>query len=217
MVDAAVLQQRPLLRGIFHHYAAIAAVAGMALLLYLADSAAAYVGGTIFAVSLILLYGNSAVYHRVTWSPTLRSLFRRLDHSMIFVLTGGTYTPLCLIVLNTAWGISVLSVIWALAGAGIVMNVAWPAAPKWLRIGLYATLGWLALVPAVAVVSQLAPGALALLALGGVMYTVGGMVYGLRRPDPWPRVLGYHEVFHLLVILGSVLHYSMIAVYVLPG
>jgi hemolysin III len=212
-----VAGQRPLLRGVFHLYAAIAAVAGAALLLLVADSARAYVGGAIFAASLVLLYWTSAAYHCITWRPTMRALIRRLDHSMIFVLIAGTYTPFCLMVLNAAWGITMLSVIWGVAGGGALLMVAWPTAPKWLGVGLYVTVGWLALIPARELAAWFAPFPLLLLVLGGALYTLGGVVYAVRKPNPWPQVLGYHEVFHLLVILGSTLHYSLVAIYVLPS
>ena len=208
---------RPLLRGVFHLGAAIAAIAGAVFLLLLADSARAYVGGAIFAASLILLYTTSAAYHRFTWSPRLRGIVRRLDHSMIFLLIAGTYTPFCLVVLNTAWGISTLSVVWGLAGAGIIMKVAWPGAPRWLSVSLYVMVGWLALVASTELAAWFTAAPLALLVLGGVLYTLGGVVYALRKPDLFPRVFGYHEVFHTLVIAGSVAHYSLIAGYVLPA
>jgi hemolysin III len=210
-------RQRPLLRGVLHFYAAIAAVVGAAVLLLVAGSARAYVGGAIFAASLILLYGTSAAYHRITWTPLMRGLMRRLDYSMIFVLIAGTYTPFCLVVLPNAWGITMLSVIWGVAGGGVLIRVAWPTAPKWLAVSLYVTVGWLALIAAWELVARLEPLPLVLLVLGGVLYTLGGVVYAIRRPNPWPRVFGYHEIFHLLVILGSVVHYSLIAIYVLPG
>jgi hemolysin III len=209
-------RQRPVLRGVFHLYAAIAAVVGAAVLLLVAGSPSAYVGGAIFAASLILLYGTSAVYHRITWTPTVRGLLKRLDHSMIFVLIAGTYTPICLVVLSLPWGITMLSVIWGLAAGGVLLKIAWPTAPRWLSVSLYVILGWLALIGAWELAARFEPSPLVLLALGGALYTLGGVVYAIGKPDPWPQVFGYHEVFHLLVVLGSVLHYSLVAIYVMP-
>jgi hemolysin III len=173
------------------------------------------VGAAIFSTSLMLLYGTSASYHRVGWGPTPRRIVKRLDHAMIFVLIAGTYTPLCLEV-SLAWGIPILAVVWSLAGLGALLKVLWPDAPRWLSVTLYVGLGWLALVATEELLSSFSAGALAMLALGGVLYTVGGLVYALRRPDPWPRVFGYHEIFHAFVVAGSAVHYSLIALYVLP-
>ena len=211
-----VLEQRPALRGVLHLCAAVAAALGAAWLLLIADSASAYVGAAIFASSLMLLYGTSASYHQVPWRPTWRRTVKRLDHAMIFVLIGGTYTPFCLEV-SLAWGIPLLSVVWGLAGAGALLKIAWPDAPRGLSVALYVGLGWLALVAASEVVAEFPVGPLVMLPLGGVLYTVGSVVYAIRRPDPWPRVFGYHEVFHALVVAGSTVHFSLVAVYVLPS
>ena len=208
---------RPLLRGVFHACAAVAAAGGIVLLVLLADSAGAYVGGAVFASSLVLLYTTSAAYHRITWKPRLRSLMKRLDHAMIFVLIAGTYTPFCLVVADTAWGISLLSVVWGLAGAGVLMKLAWPNAPRWLSVLLYLAVGWLALVATTELLAWFTAVPLLLLALGGVAYTLGGVVYAAGRPNPFPRVFGYHEVFHALVIAGSVLPFALVALYVVPA
>ena len=204
---------RPALRGVFHLAAAVAAAFGAVWLLLIADSPSGYVGGAVFAASLMLLYATSATYHRVLWRTAIRRILKRLDHAMIFVLIAGTYTPFCLDV-SVAWGISLLSVVWVLAGAGIVLKVIWPDAPRWLSVTLYVSLGWVAIVAAAEVVDQYAGSPLALLLAGGASYTIGGVVYALRRPDPWPRVFGYHEVFHALVVVGSAVHYAAIAIYV---
>jgi hemolysin III len=210
-------RERPMLRGVSHLTAAIAAMLGAPLLLLVADSPRAYVGGAIFGASLILLYGTSAAYHRITWTPLFRAIISRMDDSMVLVLIAGTYTPFCLLVLNNAWGITMLSVVWGVAGAGVIMNLARPARPRWLRVAFYVILGWLALVSAGELAARLSASPLALLVLGGVLYTLGGVVYAVRKPNPWPRVFGYLEVFHLLVIAGSALHYSLVAIYVLPS
>jgi hemolysin III len=210
-------RERPMLRGVSHLAAAIAAMLGAPLLLLVADSPRAYVGGAIFAASLILVYATSAAYHRITWTPLFRAIISRMDHSMVLVLIAGTYTPFCLVVLNNAWGISMLSVVWGMAGAGILINLAWPATPNWLRVTFYLTVGWLALVSSGELAAWFTVTPLMLLVMGGVCYTLGGVVYTIRKPDPWPRVFGHLEVFHLLVIAGSALHYSLVAIYVLPS
>jgi hemolysin III len=210
--------QRPLLRGVSHVVAAIVATTlGAPVLLLIADSPRAYVGGAIFAASLILLYSTSAAYHRINWTPLFRAIISRMDHSMVLVLIGGTFTPFCLVVLGNAWGITMLSVIWGVAGAGILLNTAWPGTPRWLRVGFFVVLGWLGLIPAPELAHRLAAAPLALLVLGGVLYTIAGLIYAVGKPNPFPRVFGHLEVFHLFVIAGSVLHYSSIAIYVLPS
>ncbi len=210
-------ERKPLLRGWFHLCAAVAAVIGLVALILLADSAEAYAGGSIFAASLIALYATSATYHTITWGHRMRGFLKRLDHSMIFVLIAGTYTPICLVAASTAWGITLLAVVWAIALAGIVLKVCWPGAPRWLSVLLYASAGWLGVVAAVPLTDWLAWAPIGLLIFGGVLYTIGGVIYAARRPNPWPRVFGYHEVFHLLVIAGSALHYTLVAIYLMPA
>ena len=210
-------RERPMLRGVSHLAAAIAAMLGAPLLLLVADSPRAYVGGAVFAASLILVYATSAAYHRIAGTPLFRAIISRMDHSMVLVLIAGTYTPFCLVVLNNAWGISMLSVVWGMAGAGILINLAWPATPNWLRVTFYLTVGWLALLSSGELAAWFTVTPLMLLVMGGVCYTLGGVVYTIRKPDPWPRVFGYLEVFHLLIIAGSTLHYSLVAIYVLPS
>jgi hemolysin III len=141
---------------------------------------------------------------------------KRLDHAMIFALIAGTYTPFCLLVLGDGWGFSMLAVVWAIAGAGMLTKIAWPDAPRWLSVGSYLGVGWLALVAAAPIVSALPPAALAVLISGGALYSLGAVAYGLRRPDPSPQVFGYHEVFHALVVAGALAHFSLITFYVLP-
>lgn len=215
--DGSVIVRRPLLRGYFHLVAAWAAVVGLVVLVLRADSPRAYVGGVIFAASMALLYATSAAYHTMSWGRRMRSLLRRLDHAMIFVLIAGTYTPFCLLAASRAWGVSLLAVAWSVAGAGVIMKLAWPGAPRWLSVLLYGAAGWMALVASVPLAQWLAFTPLAALVAGGILYTVGGVIYALRRPDPFPRVFGYHEVFHLLVVGASALHYSIVVIYLMPG
>ena len=208
---------KPLLRGWLHLCAAVAAVAGLVAIVLLARSAEAYVGGVIFAASLIALYTTSATYHTISWGRRMRAVLKRLDHSMIFVLIAGTYTPICLIAASTVWGITILAVVWSIALAGIILKVVWPGAPRWLSVLLYASAGWLGVIAGVPLTQWLAWAPIGLLFLGGVLYTIGGIIYAARRPNPWPRVFGYHEVFHLFVIAGSALHFALVAIYLMPA
>jgi hemolysin III len=203
--------RRPLLRGYSHLVAAVGAAIGLVALVLLADSPRAYVGGVVFASSLLSLYVVSGLYHSIGWGPRVRSLFKRLDHAMIFVLIAGTYTPFCLFAGSPAWGISLLAVVWSLAGAGVTLKIAWPNSPRWLSVALYLAVGWLGVVAATKLADWYAILPLLVVALGGVLYSIGGVVYGLRRPDPFPRVFGYHEVFHVLVIAASALHFGAVA------
>jgi hemolysin III len=206
---------RPVLRGVFHLAAALAAPAGLVMMLLFAGSPRGYVGAAIFGASLITCYSVSASYHLLPWSRILRNVMKRLDHAMIFALIAGTYTPFCLIALGNAWGIPVLCVVWSLAGVGMLLKLAWPDAPRWLSVALYLGVGWLALVASWPIARSLAIEPLLLLVLGGCLYTVGAIVYAARRPDPYPRIFGYHEVFHVLVVTAGLIHFSVVAFFLL--
>jgi hemolysin III len=163
----------------------------------------------VYGSSLIALFVASAVFHRPTWSPRARLLVGRFDNAAIFLLIAGTYTPVCLL-LGAGVGHALLAMVWAGAALGIVLTIAWPHAPKPLMAGIYVLLGW-AIVPAMSGMrAAMGPLPLRLLLAGGVAYTVGAVVYALRRPDPFPRVFGYHEIFHLLVITGAVCHFVVV-------
>ncbi|MDI6857044.1 MAG: hemolysin III family protein [Dehalococcoidia bacterium] len=217
MSTDAIVARRPMLRGVLHLGAFFAAIAGIVVMLLLAHDARGYVGASIFGGSLILVYGTSAFYHRVPWGRRMKNVMGRLDHSMIFALIAGTYTPFCLLALGDAWGISLLSVAAGIAGAGAIVRLAWLNTPRWLATFLYLSVGWVALVAATQILQHLDAAPLGLLLLGGVAYSVGGLMYAFRRPDPWPRVFGYHEVFHSFTVAGSFFHYLAIAVFLLPA
>ena len=214
--DTIAAPSKPRLRGVSHQYAFFASlVCGVALILG-ASGGRATTAAAIYAGAVSALLGTSALYHRVTWRPQARRWMRRLDHSMIFVLIAGTYTPVALLALNGTLGRTVLIVVWAGAAAGIVFKLLWIDAPKWLFAAVYLALGWVAVVT----IGQL-PGAIGWLgvvglAAGGLLYTAGAIVYARGRPNPFPGVFGYHEVFHALVIIAASLHYAVIAFAVLP-
>jgi hemolysin III len=173
------------------------------------------VAASVFAASVAACFGTSALYHRVSWSPSVRLWMRRLDHAGIYLLIAGTYTPVCLLALDGAWRATALSLVSLAAAAAIALKFAWVAAPKWLAAAMGIALGWvgIALLPQLA--TRLNPAAVVLLALGGVAYTVGAIVYARGRPDPVPSVFGYHELFHALTIVGVACQYVAIAFFVI--
>lgn len=207
---------KPRLRGVFHEYAFFVSLGcGVALVIAAADGRAR-TAAAIYAGAVSALLGTSALYHRVTWRPAARRWMRRLDHSMIFVLIAGTYTPVALLALKGTLATVILIVLWAGALGGAIFKLVWIDAPKWLFAGVYVVLG---LVTA-AVFGEL-PATIgwlgaAGLAGGGLLYVVGAVVYASGRPDPAPKVFGYHEVFHTLVLAAAALHYAVIAFAVLP-
>ncbi len=214
--SAPIVLVKPKLRGVSHTYAFFASlVCGVALILAASDGRTR-VAAIVYAFAVSALLGTSALYHRVTWRPNVRRWMRRLDHSMIFVLIAGTYTPVALLALKGSLASTVLIVVWAGALGGIVFKLLWIDAPKWLLAAVYVALG---LVSA-SIFGQL-PASIGWLgaagiATGGLLYTVGAVVYASEKPNPFPRVFGYHEVFHALVILAAALHYAVIAFAVLP-
>jgi hemolysin III len=212
------VRMKPRLRGVLHQWAFFVAIAAGAAIVVAAPAGRAKLATVVYALSVVGLFGVSAVYHRVNWvSATARRWMRRLDHSMIFFLIAGTYTPFPLLVLDGTLATAILIAVWGGAAAGIVLNLAWADAPKWVTAIVYVTLGWVAIVAFPDMFSELGAGAVTLVAAGGVLYTTGAVVYALQRPDPAPAVFGYHEVFHLLVIVAAALQYAAVAFYVLPA
>jgi hemolysin III len=207
---------KPRLRGVSHQWAFFAFLAFGVALVAAAPDGRATVATAVYAASVVGLFGTSALYHRVTWaSAAARRWMRRLDHSMIFVLIAGSYTPFALLVMHGTLATVILVTVWAGAGAGIVLKLVWLDAPKWLIALAYVLLGWVALAAFPQLAHGLGPVGTALVAAGGVLYTLGAVVYARTRPDPVPEVFGYHEVFHALVIIAAALQYAVVAFYVL--
>jgi hemolysin III len=208
---------KPRLRGVFHQWAFFVSLAAGAALVALAPAGRATIATAIYAATVCGLFGVSAVYHRVNWvSAAARRWMRRLDHSMIFCLIAGTYTPFALLVLDGPLATAILVVVWAGALAGIVLNLVWVDAPKWVTAVVYVSLGWVAVVAFPQLTSELGVAAVGLVAAGGILYTAGAVVYATRRPNPAPAVFGYHEIFHLLVIAAAAIQFAVVAFYVLP-
>ena len=207
---------RPRLRGVFHQYAFVVSLASGTVLVLLAATTKASLGAAIYAASVSALFGVSALYHRITWTTPARRRMRRLDHAMIFLLIAGTYTPVGLLVLHGTLATVVLAVVWGGAVTGIVLELAWTRAPRWLGGTVYLALGWVAVVAMPQLFARLGLAGGLLLVAGGLVYSAGAAVYALRRPDPVPAVFGYHEVFHLLVIAGVATHFLAISLFALP-
>ncbi|KAA1418932.1 hemolysin III family protein [Nocardioides humilatus] len=205
---------KPKLRGWLHAGSTPLIIAAGIVLICLSPTATTRIGSALYAGSAILLFGVSAIYHRGTWSPRTWRILNRFDHSNIFLLIAGSYTPFSLILLDGTNRVLLLSTVWTAAVLGILFKVCWPNAPRWLSAPIYIAMGWAALffIPA------FFDGALALgvgvgiatfvmIAVGGALYTVGGLVYGFQWPNPSPRWFGFHEVFHSFTILAFTAHY----------
>jgi hemolysin III len=199
---------KPRMRGMLHLIAfPVSLVAGAVLVLFVAGDATERWGCLIYALASAELFGVSALYHRGHWDARTYALLRRLDHSNIFLMIAGTYTPICLALLDGTARSVVLTIVWVGALAGIVFRVAWLSAPAWLYTPFYVALGWVAVGVLPSLAREGGPGIVALIVAGGLAYSAGGVVYALRRPNPVPGVFGYHEVFHACTLAGYVCHY----------
>jgi hemolysin III len=206
---------KPRLRGVLHEGAFFAAILVAPLLLLSADALRSRIAAAVFAFSVAACFGVSALYHRITWTPSWRRLMRRADHAGVYLLIAGTYTPVALLVLKGDLGRVLLTVIWAGALSAILLRVIWVDAPKWLAAAVGLALGWVAVVALPQLVERLQPTALTLLISGGLLYSAGAVVYARRKPDPVPAVFGYHEVFHALTIAAVTCQYVAIALIVI--
>ncbi len=218
VASGALAAVKPRLRGVSHQWAfAVSIVLGIGLIVA-AETPKATVAVAVYAASLSALLGTSALYHRVNWKrPEVRRWMRRLDHSMIFFLIAGTYTPFALLVLNGPLADAILVVVWIGAIAGAVVETIWIDHPKWVAALIYIALGWVAIAAFPQLWTDMGVTGTLLVAAGGLLYTAGAVVYATQRPDPSPRVFGYHEVFHALVIAAAAAHFAAVAFYALPA
>jgi hemolysin III len=205
-VSDAAARLKPRLRGWIHAVTAPLALAAAVALVVVAPPVAGKVAGAVFGLTAVLLFGTSAVYHRGTWSPRVAAALRRLDHSNIFLIIAGTYTPLAVLLLDRPTATALLWIVWGGAVVGLLARVLWMNAPRWVYVPVYVALGWVA----VAYMGQFAASGGAavvwLVAGGGLAYTLGAIVYGMKRPDPSPRWFGFHEIFHALTVVGFGCH-----------
>jgi hemolysin III len=214
----AIAAVKPKLRGVSHEWAFFISLGLGAALIIAAKTPEETLAVAIYAVSLSALLGTSALYHRVDWKrPTARRWMRRLDHSMIFFLIAGTYTPFALLVLDGPLADAILAVVWVGAIAGAIVEMVWIEHPKWVAALIYLSLGWVAVIAFPGLWNEMGVAGTLLVALGGLLYTAGAIVYATQRPDPFPRTFGYHEVFHALVILAAAAQFAAIAFFALPA
>lgn len=205
---------KPRMRGWLHTYAFFGAVVCGIVLTAIAatrPSIAPVVSCLVYSVTVCGLFGVSALYHRRVWTERGYQVMRRLDHSMIFVFIAGTYTPFCALLLPPRTAAIILGVVWGGAVAGVALKLVWPHAPRWLSAPLYIALGWVAIVVLPDILRAGGVTALVLLLVGGAVYSAGGVLYALRRPNPWPTVFGHHEFFHACTLVAAICH--QVAIY----
>jgi hemolysin III len=204
---------KPRLRGWIHAGMFPLATVASVVLVSLAPTTAGTVAAAVFGAAAMLLFGTSAVYHRGTWSPRVAGVLRRMDHTNIFLVIAGTYTPLAVAMLPPDTARTLLVIVWAGALAGLLARVFWLGAPRWFYVPVYVALGWVAVwfLPSFWRAENGGPAVVWLVAAGGLAYTVGAVVYGLKRPNPSPRWFGFHEIFHVLTVVGYGCHYAAAA------
>jgi hemolysin III len=209
-------QAKPRLRGVLHEWAFYLAIPLGVFVGLGADTSTAKVAAAVFGGGVVCMFGASALYHRVAWSPPWRRWLRRVDHAGIYAMIAGSYTPFGLLVLSGDWRITVLAIVWGGAGAAILTRMLWARPPRWLPVLIGCTLGWVGVVVFPQLLTRTGILASTLVLASGVCYTLGGIVYARRRPDPFPAVFGYHEVFHTLVVAAVAVQYCVVAFFVLP-
>ncbi len=205
--DDAHAELRPTWRGWIHAGTFPVAIAAGIVLIVLADGVAAKWSAAVFMTTSLLLFGNSALYHRFDWGPRTKLVLKRIDHANILLLIAGTYTPLAVLALPPSKSVLLLSLVWGGAALGILFRVFWINAPRWLYVALYVLLGW----AAVMYIGDLLAANVAMMVLvivGGLLYTAGAVVYALKRPNPWPGSFGFHEIFHVCTVLAFLCHWT---------
>jgi hemolysin III len=206
-IDFAPLEKKPTWRGWIHAGTFPLAIVLGVILLVFADGAAAKASSAIFFASSLLLFGTSALYHRIDWSPKVKAIFKRIDHSNIFLLIAGSYTPITVLCLQPEKATLLLWLVWIGAGLGILFRIFWIGAPRWLYVPLYLLLSYAALAFIVDFYAA-APLMMTLILVGGLCYSLGAVVYGLKRPNPVPGVFGFHEIFHALTLVAFLCHWT---------
>jgi hemolysin III len=201
--------------GLTHLFAAVAALAGLIVLLVLgAGDPVKEISLLIYGLCLIALFSASATYHMVNGSTSLIAWLRKVDHSVIYIFIAGTYTPICLYFFDGFWKWGLLAIIWLMALTGVIVKLFVINAPRWVTAGVYLVMGWLGIIGIRQIVASMPAAAIAWLVLGGILFTVGAVIYITKKPDPWPGVFGFHEIWHIFIILACLSHYILIATYI---
>ena len=208
------MAERPTWRGLLHWWAFVAAIPAGVILIVGSAGAAGRTAASIYTGALLAGFGTSAAYHRLAHSYRARKIMQRLDHSTIYLLIVGTYAPICLVAMPTEWGISLLAVVGSFGLLGIIINLAAIRRLEWLGYALYPIMGWVALPFAPVMADHLTPLQIVLIVGGGIAYTIGFPILLVRRPDPWPNVFGYHEVWHGFTVVAAALHFGAVAMLV---
>jgi hemolysin III len=203
---SALQAVKPKLRGWLHAGTFPLSIAFGIVMVTLAPGGRARAAIAVFSVSAALLFGVSALYHRGHWSPRVQGVLKRLDHANIFLIIAGSYTPFAVLLLSPGPARTLLWIVWSGAIAGVAFRVLWVGAPRWLYVPVYVALGWVAVAYLPELLHGGGPAVLTLVVLGGIFYTLGGVVYGIKRPNPSPRWFGFHEVFHALTVIAFALH-----------
>jgi hemolysin III len=209
-IETVVAAVKPHLRGWLHAGMTPLAVAAGIVLIALAPTTSGRVAATVFSITAWMLFGTSAVYHRGNWSPRVAGILKRMDHSNIFLIIAGTYTPFALL-LPRSDARTMLLIVWIGAIAGVLFRVFWVGAPRWLYTPVYVALGWVSVFYLRDLLHFGGPAIVTLIAVGGLLYTAGAVVYGIKRPNPSPRWFGFHEIFHTLTLAAFTVHYIAVS------
>ncbi|HEY8271545.1 MAG TPA: hemolysin III family protein [Pseudobdellovibrionaceae bacterium] len=201
---------KPLLRGHFHQAGFFIALGASSVLIMIAQGLYAKLVCLAYAFSLCGMFAISGLYHRINWTPKARAFWRHLDHSAIFLLIAGTGTPICLLGMRSESGLRLFWVFWSMAIAGIFKELLWIQAPKWLSAGFYVIMGW-AGIPYLSEMSKALGGMnISFMIAGGIIYTIGAVIYAIKKPNPFPKAFGYHEIFHILIMIAAIFHFIVI-------
>lgn len=211
-VEHVTATVKPLLRGWIHAGVSPFVLAAAVVLVALSPTAAARWSNVVFGLSAVMLFGTSAIYHRGTWSPRVAGVLRRMDHTNIFLIIAGTYTPLSVLLLPEGTARVLLLIVWSGALVGLLARIFWLGAPRWVYVPIYLALGWVAVAFLPQFYRSGGPAILWLVIAGGLLYTAGAIVYGLKKPNPSPRYFGFHEIFHALTVAAFACHYIAVSI-----